>query len=125
MDKVLMTVGRFGVASGWTKQNGETVKFMDPANPKLHKSRPVLQIDQQLMLLKSSSPTKLAEEIRGKCQMMNIMPEWVVVDATGQGSGTGSFLKEYWGDVLLVEWGKGANGNEGTGRGPEHSEGPV
>jgi len=108
MDKVLMTVGRFGFASGWTKYNGEIVKFLDPSNPKIYKSRPVLQLDQQLMLAKSNSPTELAKEIKGKCIMMGIEPEWVVIDGTGAGAGTASFLKEYWGNIMMIEWGRGA-----------------
>ncbi len=109
MDKVLMAVGRFGIASGWTKTNGENITFMDPLNPKYKKSRPVMQFDQLVPLTKSNSPTKLAEEIRGQCTRMQIPANFVVVDGTGQGSGTASFLKEYWGDVLLVDWAKGAS----------------
>jgi len=108
IDKVVMSVGRFGFASGWTKANGEQVKFLDPANPKQYKSRPVLQVDQQLALLKSNSPSKLGEEIKGKCMNIGIEPEFLCVDASGTGAGTASWLKEYWGDILAIDWGKGA-----------------
>jgi hypothetical protein len=108
IDKVVMTVGRFGFASGWTKANGETVKFPDPSNPKVYKSRPVLQADQQIMLEKSDNTVTLALEIKGKCMMMGIEPKWVVVDGTGQGAGTADNLRTYWGDVLILRWGEGA-----------------
>ena len=106
MDKVIMTVGKFGLASGWVKANGETVKFLDPINPKLYKSRPVLQYEQQFSLLKSSSPSKLAEEIKGKCMNLGIEPYNLVIDGSGQGSGTASWLKEYWGDIMAIDWGR-------------------
>jgi len=108
MDKVIMTVGKYGIASGWVKANGETVKFLDPMNPKLHKSRPVLQYEQQFSLLKSASPSKLAEEIKGKCMNIGIEPSNLVIDGSGQGSGTASWLKEYWGDIMSIDWGRSA-----------------
>jgi hypothetical protein len=108
MDKVIMTVGKYGIASGWVKANGETVKFLDPSNPKVYKSRPVLQYEQQFSLLKSASPSKLAEEIKGKCLNLGIEPSNLVIDGSGQGSGTASWLKEYWGDIMAIDWGRAA-----------------
>jgi len=108
IDKVVMTVGRFGFASGWTKANGEVVKFTDPTNPKNFKSRPVLQADQQIMLEKSDNTVTLANEIIGKCKMMGIDPQWFVIDGSAAGQGTASHLTTYWGNVLVLYWGKGS-----------------
>ena len=103
-DSAQMGVARWGLASGWRKQNGTVETFKSRLNAALDQPRHVLQIDQILPLSKHDDASKMAEEIMGRCQMLGIKPEWLAVDKTGIGFGTYSHLNKVWGEVYGVSW---------------------
>jgi hypothetical protein len=107
-DKAVLTVGRYGLASGWTKANGDSVVFMNPMSPADRMPRHVLQYDQQLPMTDNSDTVKLALEVKETCILLGVDTKHFAIDGTGNGFGTYSHLKTYWGDVLLIEWGKSA-----------------
>lgn len=111
VDSAQMAVGRWGLASGWTDSNGKYTKFMDRLNVASAKPRHVLQIDQLIPLEKHDDTVKMAEEIMGKCNLMEIKPEWVGVDKTGAGFGTFSHLNKVWGEVIGIGWGEKSTEN--------------
>jgi len=79
-DSAQMTVGRWGLASGWRNKDNKFVPFMDRLNVSREKPRHVLQVDQILPMAKHDDTVKMAEEIMGRCKNMHIKPEWVAVD---------------------------------------------
>lgn len=103
-DSAQMTVGRWGLASGWRNKDNKFVPFMDRLNVSREKPRHVLQVDQILPMAKHDDTVKMAEEIMGRCKNMHIKPEWVAVDKTGYGFGTWSHLQKVWGPVLGIGW---------------------
>lgn len=103
-DSARMAVARWGLASGWRRQDGTVESFKDRLNVARNKPRHVLQIDQILPMSKHDNTVRMSEEIMGRCRQMKIKPEWVVVDKTGIGLGTYSHLTKVWGDVLGVSW---------------------
>lgn len=103
-DSAKMAVARWGLASGWRRQNGTTETFMDRLNIARAKPRHVLQVDQILPMMKHDDTVRMSEEIMGRCRMLRIKPEWVVLDKTGIGLGTYSHLQKTWGDILGVSW---------------------
>jgi hypothetical protein len=108
-DKSILTVGRWGQASGWINTQGDRLLFKDRLRPELTKPRLVLTVDQQIPLTKTASHQELAQEIMAHCKAMGIDPRFVIVDGTGLGGGTASHLKKYWGDVLSLDWATGAS----------------
>lgn len=107
-DKPVMTLGRFGLASGWMKASGEEIIFMNPLNPAERMPRHVLQYDQQIPLQNHDNTVALAEEAKGVCLTFGVSPNHLGIDGTGNGFGTYSHLRQYWGNVLLIEWGRKA-----------------
>jgi len=107
-DTAQMVVARWGRASGWRDFKGQHTTFADRLNVSKSKPRHVLQIDQLLPLAKHDDTVKMSEEIIGRCKMMKIKPEWVVIDKTGIGLGVYSHLRKVWGDVNGVSWNEGA-----------------
>lgn len=107
-DKAIMTAGRYGLASGWIKDNGDRIIFMNPLNPSQPLPRHVLQYDQQIPMMNNEDTVKLAEEARDKCKRLGIEPKFFGIDGTGNGFGTYSHLNTYWGPVLLISWGEKA-----------------
>jgi hypothetical protein len=103
-DGAVMTIGRYGQAAGWTKENGQKVLFTDYLSPGTPKPKHVLQYDQQIPLMNRDDTVALAEEIVEKCKAMKIAPENVGIDGTGNGFGTYSHLKRYFGDVVFIQW---------------------
>jgi hypothetical protein len=112
-DNPILTIGRYGSAAGWTKENGEKLVFTDYLKPTERKPRHILQIDQQIQLINRDDTVSLSEEIIAKCKELRIKPENVGVDGTGNGFGTYSHLKNYWekgkvSNILLVQWARKA-----------------
>lgn len=103
-DSAQMAIGRWGLACGWTDQNGKYITFKDRTN--ITKDRPhhVLQIDQIMPLQKSDNTVVMAEEIMGKAKMLEIKPENLVMDKTSIGLGTYSHLSKVWGPIYGVAW---------------------
>lgn len=104
-DNAVMTVGRYGPASGWRKRptrdfpDGEVVHFVSLDGRPARKS--VLQIDQQFKLPKAETIT-MAKAIRTTCEDAGVDPEWVCVDRTVNGAGVHDYLKSTWGPVKGV-----------------------
>lgn len=107
-DKAVMGVARWGLASGWRKFNGQTIQFEDRLNPGRKKARHVLTIDQIITLPKSADAVVMTQEMMGRCKIMEILPENVAMDKTGNALGTFSHASKYWGNVLGIGWGEGA-----------------
>jgi hypothetical protein len=103
-DSAQMAVGRWGLASGWRDSKGAFHYFTDRLNVAARKPRHVLQIDQIIPLDKTTDTVTMAEQIMGKCNMLRITPENVVIDKTGIGFGTCSHLQKVWGNIFGVGW---------------------
>lgn len=103
-DSAQMAVGRWGLASGWRDQKGQFHEFTDRLNVGRRKPRHVLQVDQLMPLQKHDDTVRMAEEIMGRCKMLEIKPEWVAIDKTGYGFGTWSHLTKVWGEVFGISW---------------------
>lgn len=101
-DKVVLTVGRFGMASGLRKPDGEHELFNRSGKVR---PRRMLQIDQQFPIEGINDDIALAKEIQRICKQMNISADWLAMDSTVGGSGVYSWLTNYWGNVLGIEWG--------------------
>jgi hypothetical protein len=107
-DTAQMTVFKWGLAKGWRRQDGKYEDYLDRTSAGKKKPRHVLEIHQIIQMEKSYDSIQMSEEITGRCKMLGIAPEWVVVDASGNGLGTFSHLTKYWGKVLGINWGEGA-----------------
>jgi hypothetical protein len=107
-DGAVLTLARYGLASGWIKENGERVTFTDYLKPSERKPRHVLQYDQQIQLVNRDDTVALAEEVMEKCKSLKIKPENVGIDGTGNGFGTYSHLKRYFGNVVFIQWARKA-----------------
>lgn len=107
-DKAVMGVARWGLSSGWRKQNGNIVYFEDRLNPGRRKPRHVLTIDQLITMPKHRDTVTASQEVMGQCEKMNINPENVCLDRTGNAHGTYSHLDKYWGKVVGIGWGEGS-----------------
>lgn len=103
-DSAEMAVGRWGLASGYRDIQGQFHRFKDRLDMSKDKPRHVLQIDQILPMEKHDNTIRMAEEIMGRCKMLNIKPENCAIDSTGIGFGTGSHLKQAWGSVYCISW---------------------
>jgi len=108
-DSAQMAIGRWGLASGWEDHMGRFQPFKDRLNSAKDKPRHVLQIDQLIPLEKHDNTVKMAEEIMGRCKMLQIDPDHVAVDKTGYGFGTWSHLCKVWGEVLGIAWNEKAS----------------
>jgi len=104
-DTTVITTGRYGLASGWTDQNGVQSIYVSHEDQKIRQAKHILQYDQQFEVANSEDPTALGFEIKRICENMGIKPEHVAIDATGVGFGTYSHLKKYWGPVVAIFWG--------------------
>lgn len=97
-DKCVMTIGRFGKATGWKNYSGETFMFKEP--------RFGLQIESQVSLpkLKSLEQSKNIEEVS---KSYHIPPRWTALDKTGNGQGVFDILTTNFGpEVLGVGYGE-------------------
>jgi hypothetical protein len=103
-DGAVMTPFRYGLASGWTRESGDKIIFVDHRDPTKRKPRHVLQYDQQITLVNRDDTVALAQEVMEKAKQLNIKPENLGIDGTGNGFGTYSHLKQYFGDVIFIQW---------------------
>jgi hypothetical protein len=104
-DNAVMTVGRYGLASGWRmrptkeKPEGEIRTFVGEDGRPLRRN--VIQIDQQFKLPKAET-LAMARSIRETCENAGVDPEWLCVDRTVNGAGVHDYLKATWGPVRGV-----------------------
>jgi len=99
-DNCVLTVGRLGMATAFNPARGKPVRFKEP--------RQVLQVDQQFVLRKGNTKI-VGDAIYETCLKLNIAPENVCIDATGNGSAVFSYLKAIWSnDVQGVDFNKRA-----------------
>ena len=105
-DTPVATTGRYGMASGWTDQHGTQIVYVSHADQKQRQPKHVIQFDQQFEIADSTDPTIAALEIQRLCENLGVKPENCAIDATGNGFGTYSHLKKYWGDVVPIFWGQ-------------------
>lgn len=104
-DNAVMTVGRFGLATGWRRRptpqfpEGEILHFTTEDGRRIQKS--VIQVDQQFKLPKAETLT-MARRIRETCEQAGVDPEWCCVDRTVNGAGVHDYLKATWGPVKGV-----------------------
>lgn len=103
-DGAVMTLFRYGLASGWTRESGDRITFVDYRDPSKPRPRHVLQYDQQIQLTNRDDTVALAKEVMEKAKQLNIKPENIGIDGTGNGFGTYSHLKQYFGEVLFIQW---------------------
>ena len=109
-DKALMGIGRFGEATGWRPANSdETQWFVNRANPDLRKNKHVAVLDQIFTLPKSPNTVDIIGEVMGRCKKLEIPPENVAMDKTGNASGVWSHAKKFWGDVMGIDFGTRAS----------------
>lgn len=101
-DNAIMTVGRYGLATGWRKRptkdspEGDIVHFLSEDGRRMQKN--VIQVDQQFRLPKAETLT-MARRIRETCENAGVDPEWCCVDRTVNGAGVHDYLKATWGAV--------------------------
>jgi len=101
-DNAVMTVGRYGLATGWRLRptdkhpEGEVVHFTLPDGKRVVKN--VIQVDQQFRLPKAET-VEMAKRIRTTCEQAGVDPEWLCVDRTVNGAGVHDLLKATWGPV--------------------------
>lgn len=105
-DKAILGIGRWGVASGWRKASGETEWFVSRLNPAQKIKKHVLVVDQLFELPKTNNSVELVQEVMGRCKILQIEPQNMVMDAMGNAHGVWSHAKKYWGDVLAVNGGE-------------------
>lgn len=104
-DNAVMTVGRYGSASGWRARpskdfpEGQIFHFIQPDGRHIRKD--VIQIDQQFKLPKAET-LAMARAIRDVCENAGVDPEWCCVDRTVNGAGVHDYLKATWGPVKGV-----------------------
>ena len=83
-DQALMTIGRFGMARGWSlHSDGKMMLFQKP--------KVCLQIDSQIPLSKLDSVAQ-ADQIAKLCKDLSIQPHCLAVDRTGLGTGVHDLL---------------------------------
>jgi len=111
-DSARFVKGSFGLASGvklaptLAHPEGQTIFFQD--NRGRRRPRSVLLVEQIFKMPKGDTVAMQLEIIR-LCQTMNILPEWVAVDRTGNGQGVFDMLKYNWGPVIGVNFYEGAS----------------
>jgi hypothetical protein len=103
-DSAQMAVGRWGLASGWRDYSGTFHTFKDRLDISKSKPHHVLQIDNILPLAKHDNTVTMAEEIVGRCKMLQIPAQWCAIDKTGYGFGVHGHLAKVWGDCFGVAW---------------------
>lgn len=108
-DKAIFGVGRWGEAAGWTKHNGEVEWFVNRADPTQRINKHVCVCDQLFELNKTTSTVEIVQDVMGRCKLMGIPPENLIMDSGGNAAGVWSHAKSFWGDVLGVQNGTSAS----------------
>lgn len=109
-DDAIFSAGRWGKASGFRRlvmhddesHEWQTVRFPE--------ERDCLQLDQQFALPKGSAEI-VGKAIKLNCLKLGIPPEWMMLDATGNGSPVWNYLKipEVWSpEVKGIDFGQPA-----------------
>lgn len=98
-DRPLLTIGRFGPASGWRKMSGEVVQF--------EKMRYQLQVDSQFQLPNGDTNHVVNESLK-VLDDLSIQSEWIAMDSTGNGAGVYDVMKlKRNPSILPINWGEG------------------
>lgn len=102
-DDAVFTVGRFGKAVSFQHENGRLITFPEP--------RMAAQVDQQIELVKGSTRI-VAHSIRDTAKVLQVLPENLDMDRTGNGATVHDFLcePEIWSpEVIGTDFSKGAS----------------
>lgn len=95
-DAVIMTAGRYGLATGWTNEQGEDIKFTE--------DKVCLQVDSIQELSKLTTLDQVYKIIQ-IAKMMGVKDRYICVDRTGNGAGVHDSLRNLYGrDVLGVNY---------------------
>ena len=97
-DQTEITTALWGQASGIEHMDGTKEIFPEP--------KYMCQPEQQFTVEVADDILKISREIIRVLKGMNVLPKWTGLDATSLGSGVYSYLSEYFGDVLGIEWGE-------------------
>lgn len=108
-DKALLGVGRWGEAAGWRDIKGETIWFVNRADPDKRITKHVMVLDQIFQLPKTDNTVEIMQEVMGRCKQLGVEPFNVAMDKGGNAAGVWSHAKKYWGDVLGVDSGERAS----------------
>lgn len=98
-DAAVGTVGLFGTAVGVklapspAHPSGKVVMFVNKAGNPIN--RPAAQAERQVRFPKAAT-MEMAAAIREFCVREGVMPDWVMLDRTGNGAGVHDVLKKTW-----------------------------
>jgi hypothetical protein len=107
MDRAVMYIGRYGLASGFRDKDGQLIKFTDRLTGEgVPKPRHVLHVEGYFELPQNKDTIHRSRQIIDLCKKLKIDAEFVVLDKSGNGSGVYDYLRMYWGDVLGIMWGE-------------------
>lgn len=98
-DSAVMTVGKYGMAIGWTTADNKYNKW--------DISHPALQIEQQFPVPKDNTLI-MAQTIMRMLKALDVRAEWFVMDRTGNAHGLYDAIRLQYGDILGQQWGEGA-----------------
>lgn len=108
-DKVVLAYGRYGLATGWRDSFNVEHLFSSGTSDKA-KSRFIMQLEGfEEVAHFDGDAIKLCKEIMRICKELNVEPRNLAVDSTGLGEGVYSYLKNYFGEILGVNWTDGAS----------------
>lgn len=100
-DLAKLAIARYGLAIGYRLRD-------DPTLIKFQKSKWCVQIDQIFDLPKLLTVAQ-SNQIRIRCEALNVTGDWVCMDRTGNASGVHDALRETWDrDVRGIHWGEEA-----------------
>lgn len=103
-DKLVFTKGRWGRANEVIMPSGTAVKFEDPAQAGRYVSKYCLQVEQQYDIPVMNDTVKTGNAIMEMCKKLGVQPKYLGVDSTGSGISIYHHLKNYFGDVLPLQW---------------------
>jgi hypothetical protein len=96
-DRVILTHARWGLCHALKKEGEKMDTFVKPKH--------MAQIMQQYPIEGIHDSIELSKEIMRICGSIGVDPEWCAVDSTVGGEGVYSYLRNYFGNVLGIEWG--------------------
>jgi len=102
-DKAILTIGRYGLASGWTDWDGVEHRFNSRNVPNQWESRHCGVLDR-IITLQTDDNDGVAGEVKSWAEAQDIEPNFCVLDMTGNGFGVVSHLQKKWGPVEGVNW---------------------
>lgn len=99
-DRVILFVGRYGQAIGFTPLHGKPILWAKP--------RYCVQADQYYEIPKNKT-LALSDDLKNRMIQLKIHPDWCTVDRTGVGTGPHDALCETWSPGIRgVMWGADA-----------------